>query len=361
WKQDHNGEDYTVKYAKPIDALMARRPDLGNLPLTCENTNTALPYIDIVNEILEYFLVNKKLTDEVAHDTGSATTPELLAEPQNIEPKAYEILKTAVYPLTLPFDLWIETVREFCMQYDTPLWKLVAALQPLAGADFATNKKIAAEALGLAPAEYALLTDEAAIDKLPALYGFANDAETSASLRIAKQLADKLGITYKELVELVQTRFINPELDDLVLLKKLSITASDVFRFKKANGFKALTADEQAAFEKKVSDATALYGIDIKAAIETAWTNNVFSRILLLNDTVSACNFETTVVSYADKEALKFDWLKFNLFIRLWKKLGWPMNEVDRLMNVFMPAAMSIVFNDPSKPEADRAKALASG
>ena len=28
----------------------------ASLPLTCENTNTALPYIDVVNETLEYFI-----------------------------------------------------------------------------------------------------------------------------------------------------------------------------------------------------------------------------------------------------------------------------------------------------------------
>src|SRR5204863_6086800 len=42
-----------------------------------------------------------------------ATTPELLAEPQNILPATYDTLKKAVYPLSLPFDLWLETVRCF--------------------------------------------------------------------------------------------------------------------------------------------------------------------------------------------------------------------------------------------------------
>ena len=40
----------------PYGVLAERRPDITNLPLTCENTNTALPYIDVVNEILEYWV-----------------------------------------------------------------------------------------------------------------------------------------------------------------------------------------------------------------------------------------------------------------------------------------------------------------
>ena len=43
---------------KPYYALIERRPDLPHIPLTCENTSTALPYIDITNEILEYYVAN---------------------------------------------------------------------------------------------------------------------------------------------------------------------------------------------------------------------------------------------------------------------------------------------------------------
>ncbi len=35
------------------DVLFQRRPDLGELLLGCANTNTAMPYVDIVNELLE--------------------------------------------------------------------------------------------------------------------------------------------------------------------------------------------------------------------------------------------------------------------------------------------------------------------
>src|SRR5262249_20979713 len=35
------------------DILFRRRPDLGEIELTCENTNTPVPYVDLVNEVLE--------------------------------------------------------------------------------------------------------------------------------------------------------------------------------------------------------------------------------------------------------------------------------------------------------------------
>ncbi len=37
-----------------LDVLLRRRPDLQHIALTCENTNTPLPYIDLVNEVLEH-------------------------------------------------------------------------------------------------------------------------------------------------------------------------------------------------------------------------------------------------------------------------------------------------------------------
>jgi hypothetical protein len=38
---------------RPIEVLRRRRLDLEHLQLTCENTNTTLPYVDLVNEVLE--------------------------------------------------------------------------------------------------------------------------------------------------------------------------------------------------------------------------------------------------------------------------------------------------------------------
>src|SRR5262249_50932556 len=90
----------------PLDVLIGknggvkgRRPDLGALPLTCSNTNTAMPYIDLVNEILEYYIAHGNSLDAgAAYDTGTATTADLTAEPQHITPSVYNTtLKQAVY------------------------------------------------------------------------------------------------------------------------------------------------------------------------------------------------------------------------------------------------------------------------
>ena len=100
------------------------------------NTNTALPYIDIVNETLEYFVANNlSLNGFTGFNTPDAVTPtvgtnssatsggkavtapslgqlsptvpltstELLAAPQNVNNAAYTILQAAFFPSPLPF------------------------------------------------------------------------------------------------------------------------------------------------------------------------------------------------------------------------------------------------------------------
>src|SRR5215475_3824879 len=42
----------------PLDVLLTRRSDLATIELTCENANTTMPYIDLVNEVLEGWVVS---------------------------------------------------------------------------------------------------------------------------------------------------------------------------------------------------------------------------------------------------------------------------------------------------------------
>ena len=79
------------------------RPVAGifsNLPLTCANTNTALPYIDIVNETLEYFVShNLSLTGFQGFSTDdNISLGELLAIPQNVTMRRTGSCRTLVLP-----------------------------------------------------------------------------------------------------------------------------------------------------------------------------------------------------------------------------------------------------------------------
>ncbi|MEO7983470.1 MAG: hypothetical protein ABI688_05240, partial [Bacteroidota bacterium] len=118
-----------------LEKLFRRRPDLGCLELTCTNTNTILPYVDLVNEVMESFIINlnaysKSVLDPkqatiAAWNVEDETTSELLAQPQHINNNAYRELKKAVYPFTLPYDRPVDMIRIFLQYLDTSRYELM--------------------------------------------------------------------------------------------------------------------------------------------------------------------------------------------------------------------------------------------
>lgn len=345
WSQTHGGADYNASYLKPYDELVARRPDLPQLPLTCANTNTELPYIDVVNEILEYYVANGALAAAAVHDTGDANSDDLIAEPQNIIPDAYDKLKQARYPAVLPFDLWIETVRRFCDHFGTPLSTVLEAFRtsdelvvPAATYDRAA---IFVESLEIAPVERALFKDPNPLAQWFGLYGYPTEAAALAALPSAKTLADRLGLSYQELIDVVGTAFVNPKLSALVFLNKLGVGIDDVFRYKGQAGWPPFTAAETQAFEDKLTALSATYApFDAKAWLDQTWTAGGFNGSLVLADPDTAgCDFSSTVLRYAEGTAADpLAYLRLALFVRLWRKLGWTMEETDRALSTFIPS-----------------------
>jgi hypothetical protein len=355
---------------KPLDVLIGkdalvpgRRPDLGALPLTCENTNTALPYIDLVNEIFEYYVAHSTLDAGVAYNTGSASTDDLNAEPQHILPDVYTTtLKQAVYPLNLPFDLWIETVRGFLDYFKIPLATLLDTFRQANTLELFTGppatpyfrSQILAESLSIAPSEYAVFTSATPANWFQLYGAYANEAAALADLKSAKTLSLKMGISYQDVTDLVQTGFLNPGIYPLIFqFERFDISMADAFSYTGQPGFPALTAQQKTDFEVKFDKITAGYLLqnptstfDAKTWLGTLLPAGYSKKVLVLADPDSGCNFTSTTLQYADgSAAAPLDLLKFNLFVRLWKKLGWSMDEVDRALQAFFPANLP-AWND---------------
>jgi hypothetical protein len=404
WRTTHGGQDYPHQNPDgaaltPYEALLQRRPDLPYLPLTCENTNTALPYIDIVNEILEYYVAHGKLEEKAAHDTGSVTTAELLAEPQNVIREAYDKLHEVRYPLALPFDLWIETARRFCDYFETPLDRVLEVFRP--GDDlFAPGQSfdragVFLESLGLSPAEAAVFTDGDPLAVWHELYGFTSAAQATTEavdpntgqrvdLNSAKALSRRLGVSYEEIAAIVQTGFVNPRLTELVFLDKLGVTIQDARFYQNHKLFyeqnqdlvgaerSELSRADRERFDdlsKTVANAPAtgweiLAGVqafaarldELSTAFHVPWDELClhieqlpFDKILVLADLDAGGNFDLTTLQYADgtTKARPIDFLRLNLFVRLWRKLGWSIEETDRALSTFLPSSAPF-DEDPS-------------
>jgi hypothetical protein len=175
--------------------LFQRRPDLGDIELSCENTDTALPITDLVNEILEdavappapfapfnlaparepdlgqpvasaeltaaftpplaagtaveiiepgvrwriwdepfaYTVVKKSGVLNVATRSRQTTgsAAERRATPQYRTASAYTQLAQSVYPWILPFDLFGQEAKVFLAYLGVPRRDLIEALRPI--------------------------------------------------------------------------------------------------------------------------------------------------------------------------------------------------------------------------------------
>ncbi|QJD82467.1 Tc toxin subunit A-related protein [Cohnella herbarum] len=119
---------------RPIDVLRRHRPDLEHLKLTCENTNIVIPYIDLVNEVLESYITHGY---SVVNNTAPGSDGEDLnvsreyssSFPESISNSAATALKHAVFPFTLPYDRHLHTTREYLASMGSNLYELVSTFK----------------------------------------------------------------------------------------------------------------------------------------------------------------------------------------------------------------------------------------
>jgi peptidoglycan hydrolase-like protein with peptidoglycan-binding domain len=107
-----------------LDVLLQRRPDIAHVHLNQPNTETPLPYIDLVCEILENAVATGQPTSSFAFQT-TWSADRLRAQPEHVNANAYETLATRPNPLKGTFNLWQEQVRLQLEQLKAPRWQLI--------------------------------------------------------------------------------------------------------------------------------------------------------------------------------------------------------------------------------------------
>ena len=199
-----------------LDALLERRPDIAHLKLSCENTNTPIPYLDLVNELLERAILEgsdpPRPTEPVTQTVG--TEAELGAHPQRIEAEVYSNdLATAVHPWVLPFDLWAAEARAYLANMDIERHRIMESLVDDRSAAL-RDEAIAGETLGLSPVERRIVTGQPLTPaRTPGeFWGFeASAAGWLGELAAVPTLLRRAGLTYVELLDLLELRFLNPD------------------------------------------------------------------------------------------------------------------------------------------------------
>ena len=201
----------------PYDVLLSRRPDLAHLKLTCENTNTIIPYIDLVNEVLEYYVAFSGVAGLPGYDTGPTSAAELRAEPQNFQKYAYNILSNAVYPFSLPYHQPLDVIRTHFNQINISRFDLMTLFKK--DENTATKNQIAAEYFSINEKTFQIITKQnfdgtsTSIERLNTYFGYADEITFKSDIKKIPVLLRKTGLKYVDVVALLTTKFLNPRVD----------------------------------------------------------------------------------------------------------------------------------------------------
>jgi peptidoglycan hydrolase-like protein with peptidoglycan-binding domain len=189
------------------DILFERRPDIGNIKLNCDNTETPLPYVDLVCEILEA-LVPPNADPNIDFQT-TRPPEELRAFPENVRKEAYHVLKQSSFPMNSAFDLWQEEARIFLNHLGVPRHELMETFQarPSGGTATPSDVSIAGEYWTMSSHETDVITSAA--PAAPAQGEFWGFDATVTSIPVSTVL-DRAAIEYRELLGVLAARWVNP-------------------------------------------------------------------------------------------------------------------------------------------------------
>jgi len=333
----------------PLDMLLTRRPDLVYLPLTCENTNTLIPYVDLSTEIMEYFTVHDALTAFQGYDTGETVAADLRASPQHTDLEAYRKLKDVKYPFTLPYHQPLDAIRVHADHLQVSRFEVLQAMNPAPSPTVANA--LSAEALRIGQEEYQVLTGRAfngtaQATPLYEYYGYAAAAGL-ATLNQVPEFLRRTGVSYRDLVALVETRFINPHQGEFQFLQKFGAhtTLDGPTLFARLLQVEAGVLDPATdpALTAAVTGYNAAEGTSITTGDFAQWITDHLGdvrQVITLFEPQSACDLDTTVLRtigsiygvVPGSGITDARWSAMHRFIRLWRKLGWTIHETDVML-----------------------------
>ena len=192
-----------------LDVLDSRRPDIRHLLLNCPNTDTELPYIDLVNELLADNISPpsdpNSTTNPIWKQTSAdITSAQLSAAPEYFNQAAFVALSTASYPQSLPYSTGLDALRTYLQQWNLPLWQLRQALLPLTGATSAQQLAVAAERFKMSPHAVDLVVNTNFVTAAVA-WNIANPTTALVSIPAFLQAAS---LTYEQLLELLDVAWV---------------------------------------------------------------------------------------------------------------------------------------------------------
>ncbi|MBL6447657.1 hypothetical protein JMN32_15170 [Fulvivirga sp. 29W222] len=337
----------------PLDVLLKRRPDLAHLHLTCENTNTIIPYIDLANEVMEFYVAHDELNAETAKNIDDISTEELQATPQFTISEAYRKLAKSIYPLSLPYHQPLDTIRIYLNHLKSSRCELINTLNPEIHSESGViNKTI--ECLGLNPISYHIIAGneiqlEEGGESIPLQNFYGYNTETSDwkdSLIYVPELLKRTNLDYKDVLTLLDTHYINPKATAFNYLNKLLLHSDlpEKDLYDKLNEIAAGTLDPTTDPDlQEVIPESVLSGFQPWVSENFPGIKNVITLHAPDSDEegnpISECSLENTrlrsLQDIYEAENIKIPdspFSKLHRFVRLYPKLGWSITELDLVL-----------------------------
>ncbi|HEX8184873.1 MAG TPA: PA14 domain-containing protein, partial [Blastocatellia bacterium] len=197
-----------------------------------------------------------------------------------------------------------------------------------------TQTAINAEYLKITAEEYLILTgkgfDSQVVSPAVPLFNYYGLPNSNLSpLSKVPEFLSRTGIAYADLVELIKTKFFNPNYPQGAAL---------TFFLKIPISFAALTALKNSNFPSNPAPEilSALQQAGITMAELQSWSNanyQALSKLIVLDSPNSVCDLRLTTLQHLDGTPLtSVEFSKLHRFIRLWRKLGWSIADFDRAL-----------------------------
>ena len=357
--------------ATALESLFRRRPDLQDVELSCANTETTIPYVDLANEVMESFIINlNEYSKDVTHVPKQTrieafNSPDIgredsLWQPQNTKKDSYKYLAHAIYPLDLPYHQPIDTIRVYLGFLRIDPANLFKTIRPRLYADDDNDikvrnlqierfeRRIDAELIGMTEEEYIILTKQAfcsneyyasigykrfsqeeyqkqiGVASVEKYFGYANsldllslDPDKTGLSFVEDQLLRRTGLTWTELVDIVQTDFFNPRtLDgaDQAMFRRIK------FSYKFLQTLENPDRDENIRYKNIAKYVASMVDTDEADKKKLAkWVESNFKKI---GETIVLESHDGPFLCYEEAQDKPIDYL-----LRAKKKEGYPDDD----------------------------------
>jgi hypothetical protein len=320
-----------------LDKLQERRGDVQWLQLTCANTNTTLPYLDLANEVMEQYLARKYPDALPASPIVDAPPPSLeklcaeaesadpsLVEPSNIHMGLYRnLIQPTVAPLhQFPYNYGLDFVR-------TGLRALGVTLQDLLD-EFGSAERLIHEMLPESPTPYST-------DLIHAAEASLRRTRSAQILGLDEQ--DYVCITHKNLIPVELIRAASPDHGalDVDVYRTILVKYAGCAKYWGYDSDKLMLNMTQGGLSFIKAELLPRCGLQHDELVEVLCTSFMRARAIitshdgcsLISQDLDTMRLRSSMAVSADGALTEATCDDLQKFIRLRNRLGWDTRTLD--------------------------------